>query len=194
MLLLLYRRRVSTQVWEKMISIWYSWGEKRRVDIVIGQGFLVRYTGGKISRRRSVSWTLRWRSWAKNVHIKENPTAAQLSLQDHIMLLIWKFNYSISQTIYLSIFSFTSAMTPALIVQGFTVRTLNQNFLILLIFNIYTSIYPKGFFFSFFAFFWWLLVSLHKLWLKDYKLDIGRNILFRKVDSDDIYALVKIGE
>lgn len=35
LLLLLYRRRVSTQVWAKIISIWYSWGEKSRVNILI---------------------------------------------------------------------------------------------------------------------------------------------------------------
>lgn len=54
MLLLLYRRRVSTHVWAKIISIWYSWGEKRRVNTLIWQRFQSSIEKG----RRRAGWCL----------------------------------------------------------------------------------------------------------------------------------------
>lgn len=45
MLLLLYRRRVSTQVCAKMISIWYSWNEANRVGKMIRRACQEEETG-----------------------------------------------------------------------------------------------------------------------------------------------------
>lgn len=116
MLLLLYRKRVSTQVWAKMISIWYSWGEKRESQYTDPTRLFSELHGLEkvFDLRKSVRMC---------PHQRKRWSSA--STHRECIVRFWYRN-EITANYLLQHLFLTSEWTSVLIVNCFTVRTLHQ--------------------------------------------------------------------